>query len=116
MINGKFDYMQDSLDFCLYPDEIVERFTDREVIVCSANEDMRDAFVETFKDKLKIKYIANLKYVVKHDRFDCSPELDLSNVGGGVTQLKTLSSSLKFGRTSRYLCCLAFGGSNSLST
>ena len=85
MIGTSFDYMRDSSDFCLYPNDIVERFADKEIIVYSTDAAFCDSFIETFKDKLKIKYVANLRYSIKFARFDCSSELILDE---GKTPIK----------------------------
>ena len=88
--SGPFDYMQYPLDFCLYPDEIVERFSGKEVIVISLAKGDSDAFIETFKDKLKIKCVAQMKYNPKLRSFYCTPALSLEEGKPPITNLNGL--------------------------
>lgn len=54
----KIDYMKSSLDFCLYPDEIVQRFAGREVIVYATDYESY-GFFQLFAGYLKIKNVIN---------------------------------------------------------
>lgn len=54
----KIDYMKSSLDFCLYPQEIVQRFAGKEVIVYGTNYEGYN-FVQAFARYLKIKVVIN---------------------------------------------------------
>ena len=53
-----FDYMRSSLDFCLYPQEIVQRFAGKEVIVYGTNYEGYN-FLQVFAQHLKISVVIN---------------------------------------------------------
>ncbi len=86
-----FDYMRVSLDFCLYPNEIVSRFAKRAVIVYATGGE-GDDFVQSFKSDLDIKYVANLQYVTGH--FECMPPID-PKIGEDIKDLDALVSVRK---------------------
>ena len=55
----EIDYMNDPLDFCLYPNDIIQRFNGREVIVCGTDYEYL-AFSQVFARFLRVKHIVNL--------------------------------------------------------
>ena len=81
----KIDYMNDPLDFCLYPDEIVQKFTGREVFAYGTGYECY-GFFQLFAQHLKIKQVVN--------HFDSS---DLLTQGGGkkIADLDALLSIRK---------------------
>ena len=54
----KIDYMNDPLDFCLYPNEIVQRFAGREVFAYGTGYECL-GFFQLFARFLKIKQVVN---------------------------------------------------------
>ena len=54
----KSDYMNDPLDFCLYPNEIVQRFGGKEVFVYGTDYECY-GFFQLFAQHLKIKQVVN---------------------------------------------------------
>ena len=54
----KIDYLNDSLDFCLYANEIVQKFQNRDIIVYGTNFECYN-FLQVFANYLRIKCLIN---------------------------------------------------------